>query len=100
MVKLNIQIPRCCDDCFALDEYGDYPTCRITHTSRGYNFNVRAKRMPDCPLIEEESETLKQIALTGEQRFQGIKNIMHEIAHFAAPQQAANVKGECDNATN
>ena len=56
MIKLNMQMPRCCDDCFALDDNGDYPTCRITHTSRGYNFNTREKRMPDCPLIEEEND--------------------------------------------
>lgn len=50
MIKLNIQMPQRCDDCFALDDNGDYPTCRITHTSRGYTFNTREKRMPDCPL--------------------------------------------------
>lgn len=51
-------MPQCCDDCFALDDNGDYPTCRITHTSRGYNFNVREKRMPDCQLINEEPRVL------------------------------------------
>lgn len=56
MIRLDIQMPRCCDDCFALDDNGDYPTCHITHTSRGYTFNTREKRMPDCPLIEEENE--------------------------------------------
>ena len=43
-------MPKCCDECFALDDNGDYPTCIITHTSRGYNFRVREKRMDDCPL--------------------------------------------------
>jgi len=61
MVKLIIQMPRCCDDCFALDEMGDYPTCRITHTSRGYNFNTREKRMPDCPLIDDAPVEPKKV---------------------------------------
>ena len=56
MIRLNVQMPQRCDDCFALDDNGDYPTCRITHTSRGYNFNTREKRMPDCPLIDEETD--------------------------------------------
>ena len=86
MIRLNVQMPQRCDDCFALDDNGDYPTCHITHTSRGYNFNTREKRMPDCPLIEEENET----------GFQQIQKIMHEIATFAAP----DMEGECDNATN
>lgn len=55
MIRLNVQMPQRCDDCFALNDNGDYPTCRITHTSRGYNFNTREKRMPDCPLIDEET---------------------------------------------
>ena len=46
------ELPECCNECFALDDSGDYPTCRITQASRGYNFNVREKRMSDCPLGE------------------------------------------------
>lgn len=45
-------IPKCCDRCWALDESGDYPICRITGEQRGYNFNIFEKRMPKCPLID------------------------------------------------
>lgn len=37
-------------DCFALDESGDYPMCRITGETRGYTFPVRERRMNNCPL--------------------------------------------------
>lgn len=37
-------------DCFALDEYGDYPMCRITGETGGYTFPVRERRMYNCPL--------------------------------------------------
>lgn len=53
MVMIDIPMPKSCDDCFALNEGGDYPLCLISHHSRGYNgynFNTRENRMPDCPL--------------------------------------------------
>jgi len=37
-------------DCFALDEYGDYPMCRITGETRGYTFPIQEKCMDGCPL--------------------------------------------------
>jgi len=46
------ELPECCDKCFALDDNGDYPTCLITHIAHGYNFRIRDKRMPECPLGE------------------------------------------------
>lgn len=48
----GVKMPRVCADCFALDEYGDYPVCRITGEQRGYNFRIYEKRMEKCPLIE------------------------------------------------
>lgn len=45
-------MPKTCFECFALDDNGDYPTCIISQSSRGYTFRVREKRMPDCPLVE------------------------------------------------
>lgn len=54
MVKIDMDMPSCCGDCWALDESGDYPMCRITGETRGYNFNVLDRRMTNCPLIEEE----------------------------------------------
>lgn len=51
-VLIRMKMPKCCDMCWALDDYGDYPRCRITQEQRGYNFPVRDKRMDNCPLIE------------------------------------------------
>ena len=51
VVIKNIYMPSTCDECFALDEGGDYPTCIITQISKGYNFNTRGKRMSECPLV-------------------------------------------------
>ena len=48
----DMEMPENCDDCWALDEYGDYPRCRITEEQRGYNFRIREQRMEHCPLIE------------------------------------------------
>lgn len=48
----GMEMPKCCDKCWALDDYGDYPTCRITEEQRGYNFPIREKRMDKCPLVE------------------------------------------------
>ena len=47
---LIIDMPSCCDECFALDDNGDYPFCLITHEQRGYTFRIREQRMPKCPL--------------------------------------------------
>ena len=45
------EMPKSCDMCWALDDYGDYPRCRITEEQRGYNFPVREQRMSKCPLV-------------------------------------------------
>ena len=47
---LVIDMPNCCDECFALNEYGDYPVCRITQEQRGYTFRIREQKMSKCPL--------------------------------------------------
>lgn len=52
MIQIDMEMPECCDECFALDDYGDYPMCKITSETRGYNFNTREKRMDRCPLVE------------------------------------------------
>ena len=48
----DMEMPKNCDNCWALDDYGDYPRCRITEEQRGYNFPIRDKRMDNCPLVE------------------------------------------------
>ena len=47
---LVIDMPSCCDECFALDDNGDYPFCIITQEQRGYNFRTREQKMDRCPL--------------------------------------------------
>ncbi len=46
----GVDMPTCCDGCWALDDDGDYPRCRITEEQRGYNFPIREKRMDKCPI--------------------------------------------------
>ena len=47
----DMDMPTNCGNCWALDDYGDYPRCRITEEQRGYNFPIREKRMDKCPLV-------------------------------------------------
>lgn len=46
---LVIDMPSCCDKCFALDDNGDYPMCLITQEQRGYTFRTREQKMDRCP---------------------------------------------------
>lgn len=58
---LVIDMPSCCDECFALDDNGDYPFCLITHEQKGYQFNPREQKMDKCPFhpMPEKSLTGK-----------------------------------------
>ena len=47
---LVIDMPSCCYECFALDDNGDYPRCRITDEQSGYKFRTREQKMDKCPL--------------------------------------------------
>lgn len=47
---LVMDMPNCCDECFILDDNGDYPMCRFTQEIRGYNFRTRERKMDRCPL--------------------------------------------------
>lgn len=47
---LVIDMPSCCDECFALDDNGDYPFCSITQEQKGYTFRIREQKMDKCPL--------------------------------------------------
>lgn len=49
---LVIDMPSCCNECFALDDNGDYPYCIITGEVRGYTFRAREQKMDKCPLKE------------------------------------------------
>lgn len=48
---VRMKMPKSCDACPCLDDYGDYPRCRISGEQRGYNFPIHEKRMPNCPII-------------------------------------------------
>ena len=50
-VIVRMEMPESCDLCPCLDDYGDYPRCRISNEQRGYNFPIHEKRMPNCPII-------------------------------------------------
>lgn len=54
MIQIDVPMPKCCDECFALDDHGDYPFCLISQDQRGYTFNSRENRMPTCPLKAQE----------------------------------------------
>lgn len=58
MIKIDITMPKCCDECFALDDRWDYPCCLISGEQRGYNFRTQEYRMPHCPLIDQEPKVL------------------------------------------
>lgn len=47
---VRMEMPKSCDACPCLDDYGDYPRCRISGEQRGYNFPILEKRMPNCPI--------------------------------------------------
>lgn len=49
---VRMEMPGCCYDCPCLDDYGDYPRCRISNEQRGYNFPIYSKRMPGCPILQ------------------------------------------------
>lgn len=55
---LVIDMPTCCDECFALYDGGDYPMCLITKEQRGYTFRIREQKMDKCPLREPPEREL------------------------------------------
>lgn len=59
MITIDMEMPTCCNECFALDDHGDYPCCLITQESRGYNFDIFTKRMNSCPLRNNHLENNK-----------------------------------------
>lgn len=61
MIQIDMKMPEYCDDCWALDESGDYPMCRITGETRGYNFDARKKRMDKCPMKPVEAVPLDKL---------------------------------------
>lgn len=69
MIQIDMQMPKCCYECFALDENGDYPFCLISQDQRGYTFNTREKRMPTCPLKAHEPHLVTESDFNGEDAY-------------------------------
>lgn len=65
MIQIDMKMPEVCGDCPFSDDSGDYPYCWVLHQNRGYSFDRRTKRFPNCPLKSvdkpkaDESETAK-----------------------------------------
>ena len=52
IILSDMEMPECCDECPMYYDGYDYPTCYLTTSRTGYNFDIRDKRMKDCPLQE------------------------------------------------
>ena len=74
---LVIDMPDCCDECFALDDNGDYPFCIITQEQRGYNFRTREQKMDRCPL--KPAPELQDKQHDNDDWIIGYNNCVHEI---------------------
>ena len=74
---LVIDMPNCCDECFALDGNGDYPFCIITQEQRGYNFRTREQKMDGCPL--KPAPELQDKWYDNDDWIIGYNNCVHEI---------------------
>ena len=74
---LVIDMPNCCDECFALDDNGDYPFCIITQEQRGYNFRTREQKMDRCPL--KPAPELQDKWYDNDDWIIGYNNCVHEI---------------------
>ena len=77
MIEIDMKFPSCCKECFALDDFsGIYPYCIISKRYEGYYFNVRTKRMPFCPLKDNEPRvlTLDEVKAIGTQNFNQMRD--------------------------
>ena len=52
--SIRVAKPESCVGCLLLDMDSDYPRCRITNETRGYNFDINKKRMDECPFNLKE----------------------------------------------
>lgn len=58
MIEIDMKFPSCCEECFALDFYNGYPHCIISMKSESNDFDICSKRMPSCPMKENEPRVL------------------------------------------
>ena len=60
MIQIDIPMPTTCGECrFSDCVTREYPYCRALQQDRGYHFDVRRKRFPNCPLkpVQEKQES-------------------------------------------
>lgn len=64
---LVIDMPSCCDECFVLDDNGDYPMCIIIQKQRGYTFRTREQKMDraHCNKCQKRVILANQIIING-----------------------------------
>ena len=65
MVKIDMKMPKACSECRFIDcsgNNGEYPFCLALRENRGYTFDTRTKRFPNCPLhdVEDPNDILKE----------------------------------------
>lgn len=78
MITIDMEMPTYCSECFALDDRGDYPSCLITHESRGYNFDIFTKRMDSCPLKDSKAQAQPKTMIRPQY-------ITESYSHFQCP---------------
>ena len=103
---VRMETPENCGVCPCLDDYGDYPRCRISNEQRGYNFQIHEKRMPGCPITQPlpeghgrlvDADALKELMLERKQPLVGADNskdryrYMQWLADFNAIKDAKTI---------
>ena len=68
MIQIDMKMPEACGECPFSDDSRDYPYCWVLHQNRGYKFDRRTKRFPNCPLkpvqeknVEDETSKLRNL---------------------------------------
>ena len=93
----NIEMPKCCDKCWALDDYGDYPVCRITEEQRGYDFPIREKRMDKCPLVPVPPSVYVRPVKRGKRMYKKITTDLHVVGQCSVCKERRRIDNYCPN---
>ena len=59
MIQIDMKMPEVCADCkFSDIGENEYPFCLVLRQHRGYVFDTKKKKFPNCPLkpVEEQKE--------------------------------------------
>ena len=93
----NMEMPKCCNECWAYDYYGDYPRCRITEEQRGYTFPIREKRMDKCPLIPIPPSVYVRPVKRGKWMHKKITADLHAIGQCSVCKEIRRIDNFCPN---